>query len=124
MRNKSLRDTARTPVWDGPSDRVRCGGEHQGDSRTQRAIQAQKRMRGETGKECACARAAEMMRGQPLRRLKPRHAELRHQERMMRDSNQGAEAVPRELFPMIDERLHESAPGFGVCAQCPVHVGE
>src|SRR5260221_11456086 len=81
-------------------------------------------MRGETGKECTSARPAEVMRGESLRRLKRGHAELRHQERMMRNTHKRAEAVVSEFFPMIDERLYKPAPGFCVGAQFPVHVGK
>ena len=62
MDDERVGDATRTSSRNGPADRMCRGGEHQRDGRTQRPVETQKRMGGETRKQGTRARACEMMR--------------------------------------------------------------
>ena len=109
------------PCGNWPSNLVRRGAQHQCDGRAQRVVEAEKRVCGQPGKQGPRARLREVMHRNAPGRLKRRHAEARHEQRMPWNAHNRPERLLRKPVPMINQRRRPdfAMPAHPVRIPCP-----
>ena len=87
-------------------------------------VEVEERVCCESSEESARSGMLEMVCGHTARRLERGNAKAGHQPGMTWNADHRAKRFLREEVPIVDDRLDETAPGFGVRAEFPVLVGK
>jgi hypothetical protein len=81
-------------------------------------------MRSQPREQSASAWRGEVPHCEVTSRLECRKRETGHQEWVTRNAQHWTEGTLGELFPPVDDGLHETTPGFRVRTEFPILIGE